>query len=382
MEDSGFDINGAASGVADSYTLFYESDSGFTRLFTIVRDGRRFVAKALKTEYLGSSVHNDLLRKEYQIACSLYHPSIISVVGFEVLPNIGPSVIMEYVEGMTLDAYLRQKPSETVARRIAAQLCDAVSYMHGKQIVHRDLKPGNIMVSPDGACVKIIDFGLSESPSFMTLKYKGGTPEFSAPEQFTAASDYRSDIYSLGKIFSLMLPMPRYRGVISRCTDLNPDNRWPDVSTLKHRLLNVSDGTTRRRNRLLVSATVVIGITLGYIMPNLIKNKTEVAAAAAKIAEHEAVIVTHDSIESQKEMLSVKIDSLADRAAKYTLSELERAYSGEASDKDLSTLTSRIFLELDKTIERELPDSATRVQASERVREASAMTMREFFRKL
>lgn len=85
MDDSGFDLSYADSRVADSCTLSYESSGGYTRLFTLVRNDRRFIAKTLKPEFAASSVHIDLLRKEYLIGSSLYHPAIVSMAGFEVL---------------------------------------------------------------------------------------------------------------------------------------------------------------------------------------------------------------------------------------------------------------------------------------------------------
>lgn len=237
---------------------------------------------------------------------------------------------MEYVEGISLDRYLIDKTTlpEMQARKIAAQLCDAVGYIHSKQIIHRDLKPANIMVSADGACVKIIDFGLSDSSSYVNLKYRGGTPAFGAPEQFASTCDYRADIFSLGKIFRLLLPQRRYRAVLARCTENDPDNRWPDAATLKRRLLDVSDAKVRRRNLLTAVAACIAGLAIGYLALGLHRNNTEVATAGSVLSEQGANIEKREAEDAQREALRIRIDSLAGYAAEYTRSELPQWLHG------------------------------------------------------
>lgn len=130
-------------------------------------------------------------------------------------PNIGclkdrgnfkghPYLAMEYIEGSTLEAILKQNP---IAPSYAAQLVyfvlDALEYAANYHIIHRDIKPANIFVTPKGK-VKVIDFGLSKSlEDSFGLSKSGqflGTPYYMPPEQIADAKkvDYRADIYAVG----------------------------------------------------------------------------------------------------------------------------------------------------------------------------------------
>ena len=97
--------------------------------------------------------------------------------------EFGPCIVMEYIDGVTLDKFLEGKPSKQLRRKVVDQLIDALAYIHGKQIVHRDLKPSNILVTRNGSNVKIIDFGLSDADDYAILKQAAGTLKYMAPEQ-------------------------------------------------------------------------------------------------------------------------------------------------------------------------------------------------------
>ena len=76
---------------------------------------------------------------------------------------------------MTLADFLHQQPGAATLRRIAAELADAVAYVHLQQVVHRDLKPSNIMITHNGHYVKLIDFGLADTDSHAILKHPAYT---------------------------------------------------------------------------------------------------------------------------------------------------------------------------------------------------------------
>ena len=145
-------------------------------------------------------------QREEEIAQHLNHPYILKVIPTE-RPKSRPYLIMEFLEGRTLDKIMAEtRPlPEAEAARITSLICDALAHMHQRNVVHRDLKPQNIMVCQDGS-IRIIDFGIAKASRMRRLTFAGyspmmGTPDYMAPEQVNGRrGDLRSDIYSLGAI--------------------------------------------------------------------------------------------------------------------------------------------------------------------------------------
>ena len=156
---------------------------GFNQLVKVKRQGRWFLLKGLKPEYRNQQAYLELLKKEYELMVQLDHPNIVRVSSKEVNDEFGPCIVMEYIDGVTLDKFLEGKPSKQLRRKVVDQLIDALAYIHGKQIVHRDLKPSNILITRNGNNVKIIDFGLSDADDYAILKQAAGTLKYMAPEQ-------------------------------------------------------------------------------------------------------------------------------------------------------------------------------------------------------
>lgn len=181
----------------------YVSISGHTRIFTATRYGKRYMLKCLKNDFLYTPIYRQALTKEFEIGLQLEHPNICHTIGLEEVENLGTTIVMEYIDGDTLQQLIEQKQlTAEMAHKIAHELMDALEYMHNKQMIHRDLKPANIMVTHNGKNVKLIDFGLSDSDSFTILKLPAGTSGYIAPEQLLpgAKSDPQADIYSLGMV--------------------------------------------------------------------------------------------------------------------------------------------------------------------------------------
>ena len=130
---------------------------GFNQLVKVKRQGRWFLLKGLKPEFRQNPVYLELLKKEYALMAQLDHPNIVKAYAKEENEILGPCIVMEYIDGVTLDLFLSGNPSKDVRRKVTDQIVDALCHVHSKQILHRDLKPGNILITCNGNNVKIIN---------------------------------------------------------------------------------------------------------------------------------------------------------------------------------------------------------------------------------
>jgi serine/threonine-protein kinase len=139
--------------------------------------------------------------REAQVAARLRHPNIVTT--HDIVEGPVPFIVMELVEGETLQALLRRRGrlplDETV--RLVAQAAAALDHAHASGVVHRDVKPANIMIEPGGH-VKVMDFGIAKLEAGTNLTTTGsimGTPNYMSPEQAKGLKvDGRSDLFSLG----------------------------------------------------------------------------------------------------------------------------------------------------------------------------------------
>lgn len=205
--------------------------SGYNVVSHGKRYGRRWLLKSLTPQTAGEEQYRQRMRKELEIMLDLQHPSVVSAVGIENVEGLGRCIVMEYVDGLTLNEWLATRPSLKRRRRVTAQIIDAVGYIHAKGVVHRDLKPSNILISHNGENVKIIDFGLADTDSHDVLKQPAGTPRYMSEEQKELpVADVRNDIYSLGMVFRDL--RPRYGHIVGKC--LKPaESRYQNISELK-----------------------------------------------------------------------------------------------------------------------------------------------------
>lgn len=154
-------------------------------------------------------------------------------------------VAEEYVDGRTLDVYLAEETLTDVQKlELCVQLCEALEVLHQCKppVIHRDIKPSNILITGDGV-LKLIDFDASRQ--YKTEKNTSdtrllGTVEYAAPEQFGyAQTDVRSDIYSIGVVFSEITVdkdaafAKDWKRLVDKCTSFDPENRYKNVSELK-----------------------------------------------------------------------------------------------------------------------------------------------------
>ena len=208
-------------GIEKKFTSLQELHSqGYTLLLRAKRYGRWYVLKTLTEDASGQSVYAQVLRKEFDVLIQLQHPHVLQTLGMEDVEGVGPSIVMEYIDGDTLATLLERGDSLTLEqrRRIADELCDALAYVHSLGIVHRDLKPENIMITRNGNRVKLIDFGMADTDQHAVLKQPAGTLNYMSPEQAQqSVPDVRNDIYSLGLVMRDLQLGRCYQKVINRC---------------------------------------------------------------------------------------------------------------------------------------------------------------------
>ena len=205
---------------------------GTCQCFRVRLYGRLHFLKKLKPELRTDPRYVAALRKEFETGYRLDHPHLVRFVS-----ATDDSILMDYVDGETLDKFIDHHPDffkkRENADRMVMQLLDVVGYLHQNQIVHLDLKPSNILVTRIGRDVKLIDLGFSYTDSHTdTMGYTAG---YAAPEQFDGSSlpDARTDIYAIGKVLQQLPCAKRYAKVIARCTAHHPEDRYQTVQELQ-----------------------------------------------------------------------------------------------------------------------------------------------------
>ena len=188
---------------------------GFGGMGVVWKAKHIFRNETVAIKSLGSQfTHDTEFRKRFineaAILNKLNHKNIVRITDFIEEPE-GLHLIMEYVEGRTLDKIIGKEvgpiPYEK-ALPIFTQILEGINYAHKQGVIHRDLKPSNIIVTPENE-IKITDFGIArmEGQALHTKTgTKMGTISYMSPEQIKGENvDEQSDIYSLGITLYVML---------------------------------------------------------------------------------------------------------------------------------------------------------------------------------
>lgn len=224
---------------------------------------RTVAIKVLHPKFIADDVVRERFIREGRTAASIDHPNVVRVIAAGEEDGF-PYLVMEYVEGGTLDMMLQREAPLSLARclRIGKQLAEALASAHRAGVMHRDVKPANVLFTNDGE-PKLADFGLArEDSGDHAMSQTGilmGTPHYMSPEACEGRhGDARSDIYSLGVVLFAMLekklpfsgdssarimiaqiqaPVPELsmappalKKVIYKALAKNPDDRWSSAS--------------------------------------------------------------------------------------------------------------------------------------------------------
>jgi serine/threonine protein kinase len=157
-----------------------------------------------------AGVEDEALRTRFfvegQSVAKLDHANIIKIWGLDTDERSRPYIVMEYIEGDDLKAYIDKRIylSFDEKLRIISEVCRGLHHAHENGVIHRDVKPSNIRIKRNGE-TKILDFGLARLDSASLTRTRGpvGAPYYMSPEQWGAARDLdrRSDLFSVAAVF-------------------------------------------------------------------------------------------------------------------------------------------------------------------------------------
>ena len=196
------------------YEIVRELGSGATSTVYLAIDPFNKQEVALKLFDLGvlrdtnrAKVYRKLLMTEASLAGKLSHPHIAKILDAVMEGDVN-YVVMEYVEGSTLEQYAevdKLLPVSTIAE-ITYKCCKALEYAEHQGVIHRDIKPANILLQGE-TNIKISDFGSAALQSDQSTQVSGvGSPAYMSPEQVKEHKlTHQTDIYSLGVVMYKLL---------------------------------------------------------------------------------------------------------------------------------------------------------------------------------
>ncbi|MCL1804220.1 MAG: protein kinase, partial [Eubacteriaceae bacterium] len=215
----------------------------------------RFVAiKVLKSEFMENEGFLKKFLREAQSDAKLTHPNIVSV--FDVGSEGGIYfIVMEFIDGSTLKAYIKSKKSLSAyeTAEMALPIANALAHAHQNNIIHRDIKPHNILLTSTKT-PKVADFGIARAITSSTVTATDealGSVHYISPEQARGGFlDARSDLYSLGILMYEMLT-----------GELPYDADTPVAVALKHVQNKVPDPSFVNQNIPPNMAQIVLNLT-------------------------------------------------------------------------------------------------------------------------
>jgi len=265
---------------------------------------RSVAVKFLKADLQDEPDLRERFEREARVIAMLRHPNIIQIFDFDSYLN-QPYLVMEYVPGTSLGAYLRDLHNRSerldlaVISNLLGKIANALTYAHDNNVIHRDVKPANILLTSRSMPVStkdplpgdvepiLTDFGLvrfTQATTQTSTGYITGTPAYMSPEQARGNKnvDARTDVYSLGVTVYEMLagrvpfdadtamgvlhqhiheaPLPiegiskGLQEVIDKALAKNPDDRFQTPVEFAETFNNVLSGSAKAETLLFPSA--------------------------------------------------------------------------------------------------------------------------------
>lgn len=239
------DIGQHSPAIGDFETRFDKlitlNESGnVTSTYIVTSQGRSYFAKRLKPRFATNDFYRSTYRKEYEIGKRICHPNIARYEHFCDDSN-ECYILMENIEGMTLDKFINASPyyfndSKNIDR-LLMQLLDALKLLHNNDIVYSDLKPQNIMITQVNKDLKLVDMASCFTSAYNNTAF--ATKGFASPEQRQKGKlDATTDIYCVGKLLEYInehsqQELPRkYRKIEQKCLQAEKDKRYQCVDEI------------------------------------------------------------------------------------------------------------------------------------------------------
>jgi eukaryotic-like serine/threonine-protein kinase len=220
---------------------------GMGRVFGAERSDGHYTQRAALKLLRGWSGPDAAARfaRERQILANLDHPHIARLLDGGTTPRGRPYLVMELVDGQSIDAH-SQTQALTLQARLALfdTVCAAVEHAHRHLVIHCDIKPDNVRVSADGQA-KLLDFGIAQLQGQADELGAAFTPGYASPEQMAGQPPgMASDVFGLGCLLrTLLQPVLRrqrrhdeLRAVLARATAEAPGQRYASVDALRRDL--------------------------------------------------------------------------------------------------------------------------------------------------
>lgn len=159
--------------------------------------------KLMTAQSLDSASAVERFLREARALAALHHPGVCRIFDVDTNDDGLPFIVMEFIDGQSLDAVLRKHPETPMAERVRwiVEASLALAAAHDRQIIHRDVKPANLMLTKDQS-IRVVDFGVArrreDDARMLTGDAIVGTINYLSPEQIQGEPvDHRCDVWAM-----------------------------------------------------------------------------------------------------------------------------------------------------------------------------------------